>query len=111
MAVYIFSELYVLTWKGVWTMIRDELVHGFILVYSTRRKASLATLRWGGIECGGLISSVWSRNDLFRIQQKVPIQPQNALKSINKKNQPTAITSEEHSIVFSVQLKQKISKI
>ena len=25
---------------------RDELVHGFILVYSTRRKASLATLRY-----------------------------------------------------------------
>jgi hypothetical protein len=25
---------------------RDELVHGFILVYSTRRKASLSTLRY-----------------------------------------------------------------
>ena len=24
---------------------REELVHGFILVYSTRRKASIATLR------------------------------------------------------------------
>lgn len=25
---------------------RDELVHGFILVYSTKRKASLATLKY-----------------------------------------------------------------
>ena len=25
---------------------REELVHGFILVYSTRRKASIATLRY-----------------------------------------------------------------
>lgn len=25
---------------------RDELVHGFVLVYSTKRKASLATLRY-----------------------------------------------------------------
>ena len=28
------------------TEFREELVHGFILVYSTRRKASLAVLRY-----------------------------------------------------------------
>lgn len=28
---------------------RDELIHGFILVYSTKRKASLATLKYAFI--------------------------------------------------------------
>lgn len=37
---------------------RDELVHGFILVYSTKRKASLATLKYISTRIAGVLKKI-----------------------------------------------------
>lgn len=46
---------------------RDELVHGFILVYSTKRKASLATLKY--VSMIRITSILKKNNILFFILQ------------------------------------------
>ena len=42
------------------TEFREELIHGFILVYSTRRKASITTLRYGITECPRISNSTFN---------------------------------------------------
>lgn len=46
---------------------RDELVHGFILVYSTKRKASLATLKYVLMICNMLFAYL-RKNEYFILQ-------------------------------------------